>query len=80
MIKRIAVAALSAALLSLPAATMAQTPKDAPVFMNYTQAQLDHNYTQGEWAPNIKQILQRYDMRSEVPRHAGNTGPRQPGN
>lgn len=68
MIKRIAVAALSAALLSVPVATMAETPKDAPVFMNYTQAQLDHNYTQGEWAPNIKQILQRYDMRSEVTR------------
>ncbi|QIM47841.1 alpha/beta hydrolase [Pusillimonas sp. DMV24BSW_D] len=38
------------------------------VFLNYTQAELDKNYNQGEWAPNIRQILQRYGARSETAR------------
>lgn len=35
------------------------------VYRDYTQEQLDRNYNQAEWAPNIKQILERYDLRSE---------------
>jgi len=38
------------------------------VFLNYSQEELDHNYKQEDWAPNLEQILQRYDFRSQVTR------------
>ena len=41
-----------------------EAPKGDIVFLNYTQAELDRNYDQGAWAPNLRQILQRYDTRS----------------
>lgn len=55
---------------SLPAgpAGHAQPPEEALVFLEYTQKQLDRNYTQADWAPNIDQVLQRYALRSELTR------------
>lgn len=35
------------------------------IFMNYTKEELDHNYDQAAWAPNINQILSRYDFKSD---------------
>jgi arylformamidase len=46
----------------------AEAGEKATVFGNYTQDELDHNYNQAAWAPNIAQILQRYHMRSEITR------------
>ena len=38
------------------------------VFLDYTQAELDRNYDQAAWAPNIRQILARYDWKSALTR------------
>lgn len=37
-------------------------------FLHYTQAQLDHNYNQAEWAPNWQQLMSRYAWRSQLAR------------
>lgn len=70
MKKRFALTCVSLALCLGAATVSAETakPNEPVVFMNYTQAQLDHNYSQGEWAPNIKQILGRYNWRSDITR------------
>jgi len=39
---------------------------ETKVFLNYTQEELDKNYTQTAWAPNFKQIMERIDYRSEL--------------
>lgn len=74
--KRFAITLLSCALsigtlTSVNAAepkTAESTPKGEIIFLNYTQAELDRNYDQGAWAPNLGQILKRYDARSELAR------------
>ncbi|MGE4126385.1 MAG: alpha/beta hydrolase [Pusillimonas sp.] len=74
--KRFAITLLSCALsvgtlTSVNAAepkTAELAPKGEIVFLNYTQAELDRNYDQGAWAPNLGQILKRYDARSELTR------------
>lgn len=38
------------------------------MFLEYTQAELDRNYNQADWAANIKQVVQRSDLRSDVTR------------
>lgn len=40
-----------------------ETP-ESKVFMDYTQAQLDAAYTQGDWAPNAKALIDAYDTDS----------------
>lgn len=49
-------------------ASIARSAQGAKVFLDYTQAELDHNYNQAAWAPNIKQILGRYSARSALTR------------
>lgn len=73
--KRLAIAFLGAALCFGTAAFAdnhgAKEKADSQgekVFLNYTQAELDKNYNQGEWAPNLRQLLQRYGARSETAR------------
>ncbi|AZC00813.1 hypothetical protein DKE52_013420 [Acinetobacter pittii] len=39
---------------------------ESKVFLNYTQEELDRNYTQTVWAPNFKQIMERMNYRSEL--------------
>jgi arylformamidase len=46
----------------------AQAGEEATAFGNYTREELDHNYNQAAWAPNIAQVLQRYDVRSGITR------------
>lgn len=41
---------------------------DEKVYLNYTQAELDRNFSQADWAPNRLQILQRYGERSRITR------------
>lgn len=42
--------------------------KDQAVFMTYSQADLDRNYDQSAWAPNMKQVLARFDVKSALTR------------
>ena len=47
--------ALSAALLGLSGIFMGSVfAQEANVYLDYTQKQLDHNYSQVEWASNMK--------------------------
>lgn len=39
--------------------------QEAKIYLDYTQKELDHNYSQSEWAPNMKQMLLRYEWRSQ---------------
>ena len=36
-----------------------------PVFLDYTEAELDRAYDQGEWADNIGQVFQRIDRKNQ---------------
>ena len=61
--------ALSAAILGLSGIFMGSVfAQEAKVYLDYTQKQLDHNYSQAEWAPNMKQMLLRYEYRSALTR------------
>ena len=63
--KKIGCAALCALVMGVLPPAMSQ---EAKVFLDYTQKELDHNYSQAEWAPNMKQMLQRYEYRSRLTR------------
>lgn len=65
--RRLAIACLSATLF-LAAPVSAQNNAEPKVFLEYTQAELDRNYDQSAWAANIRQLVQRYDLRSEITR------------
>ncbi|WP_416040468.1 alpha/beta hydrolase [Acinetobacter lactucae] len=50
---------------SVSAETKINSNLESKVFLNYTQEELDRNYTQTVWASNFKQIMERMNYRSE---------------
>lgn len=42
-----------------------KSPKGPPVWLDLDQAELDAAYNQGVWAPNLSQIVKRYDSLSD---------------
>src|SRR5687768_10339405 len=59
----------AASLLAASSASAQDTPAKGPaVWLDLDQKQLDDAYDQGKYAPNLRQIVERYRINSEAVR------------